>query len=119
MALPEPQLFSLCHSANAKPVMAQGRYYCIASCLLLLRSLCWHRVRQKQLQQSSDGPAIASWRDERGNKCQEKEIASQTLCAGHLLVGKGWQVPPIYSMEDGNMMGFFPMCYASAQTKLP
>lgn len=59
--------------------MAQGGYSCIASCLLSLRSLFWHREGHEQLQRSRDGPAIASWRDECGDKCQEKEIASRVL----------------------------------------
>lgn len=87
--------------------MAQGDCYCIASRLLSLTSLFWHRVRHEQLQKSSDGPAVASWRDESGNKYQEKEIASHVLCPAHLLVGKRWQVAPISSMEDGTTFFFF------------
>lgn len=86
--------------------MAQGGCYCIASCLLSPRSLFWHRVRHQQLQKSSDGPAMASWRDECGNKCQEKEIFSQALCPDHLLVGKDWPVAPISCMENGTMLVF-------------
>lgn len=110
--LPEPQLFSCCNSANEKLVctcksMAQGGCCCIASRLLSLRSLFWHRVRDEQLQKSSDGPPIASWRDKCGSKSQEKESASHVLCPAHLLVGKGWQVVPISSMEDGSIFFFF------------
>lgn len=118
MVLPEPQN-SLCAILlmKSQPQMifcpckstAQGGCSCIASCLLALRSLFWHRGSQEQLQRSRDGPAIASWRDEHGNKCQEKEIVSHVLCPGHVLVGKGWQVAPIPPMEDGSSF-FFAKC---------
>lgn len=111
MELPEPQN-SLCAILLMKSqpqkilcpckAMAQGGCSCIASCLLSLRPLFWHRASHEQLQKFRDGPAIASWRDECGNKCQEKEIASHVLCPGHVLVGKGWQVAPIPSTEDGS-----------------
>lgn len=60
--------------------MAKGGNYCIASHLLSLRGLFLHTVKHKQ--KSSDGPAVASWRDKCGNKCQEKEIASHAFCPG-------------------------------------
>lgn len=98
--------------------MAQGGCSWIASCLLSLRALFWHRVSHEQLQRSRDGPAIASWRDECGNECQEKEIASRVLCPGHVLVGKGWQVAPVPSVEGGSSFFRFIICWISAQTKL-
>lgn len=88
MELPEPQI-SLCAILLMKSQpqkilcpcksMAQGGYSRIASCLLSLRPLFWHRASHEQLQKSRDGPALASWRDECGSKCQEKEIASRVL----------------------------------------
>lgn len=40
--------------------MAQAGYYGIASRLLSLRSLFWHRVKHEQLQKSSDGLLLLS-----------------------------------------------------------